>query len=384
MLVRADLNVPMQGTTVTDMTRIERFVPTVRDLCTRGARVVIMSHLGRPGGQVTPALSLAPVAEAMAQALGAPVQFIPHTVGGAAKARAAGLGNGDVALLENLRFYREETDNNPDFASQLAALADVYVNDAFSCSHRAHASTAAITALLPAYAGPSLVREIEALSRALDRPEHPVAALVGGAKVSSKIAILEHLLAKMDVLIIGGGMANTFLAAQGYDVGASLCERDFLDTARSIVQAARADNCTLVLPVDGVVAKAFAANAPHRTVDCDSIPGDQMMLDVGPQSVAVIRKAIEGCKTLLWNGPLGAFEIAPFDRATVEVAQYAAERTGDGALVSIAGGGDTVAALRRANVTDAFTYVSTAGGAFLQWLEGKELPAIAALNTKGP
>ncbi len=375
VLVRADLNVPLDGRKVTDTTRIDRFVPTAKALIARGARVVIMSHLGRPGGEVNPAFSLQPVAAALSVALGADVAFASDCVGQTAEIAVDKLGDGDVLLLENLRFHKGETDNSETFATRLSVLGDLYVNDAFSTAHRAHASTHAITRKLPSYAGPSLMAEINALSAALTTPEKPVAALVGGAKVSSKIGVLEFLVPKMDKLIIGGGMANTFLAALGYSVGKSLCEMDALDTARGIMDAARANNCELILPVDVVVAKEFSAGAENQVVAIDAIPDDAMALDVGPQSEAAIIAALSECKTLLWN-------VEPFGHGTFAVAKAAADLTVAGKLITVAGGGDTAAALNAAGASENFTYLSTAGGAFLEWLEGRELPGIAALENQ--
>lgn len=382
VLVRADLNVPLNGTTVTDTTRIDRFVPTAKGLLDRGARVVIMSHLGRPGGEVNPDFSIAPIAGVLAAKLGCDVKFTKDCVGAKAESTVHGLKKGEVALLENLRFHKGETKNDAVFAAQLSNLGDLYVNDAFSTAHRAHASTEAITKILPSYAGPSLMAEINALSSALTTPEKPVAALVGGAKVSSKIGVLEYLVPKMDKLIIGGGMANTFLAALGHDVGKSLCEMDALDTANSIMDAAKASGCELILPVDVVVAKEFAAGAENEVVAINAIPEDAMALDIGPASEADVIAALGSCKTLLWNGPLGAFEIDPFGHGTFAVAKAAAELTKAGKLITVAGGGDTAAALNDAGASDDFTYLSTAGGAFLEWLEGRELPGIAALEQK--
>ncbi len=380
VLVRADLNVPLKGGVVTDTTRIDRFAPTAKGLIARGARVVIMSHLGRPGGEANPSFSLAPVAKALAGALGCDVKFTNDCVGNSAEATVHALKDGEVALLENLRFHKGETEDSPTFATRLSVMGDLYVNDAFSTAHRAHASTHAITKILPSYAGPSLMAEINALSAALTTPEKPVAALVGGAKVSSKIGVLEFLVPKMDKLIIGGGMANTFLAALGYKVGQSLCEMDALDTAKDIMDKARASGCELILPVDVVVAKEFAAGAENEVVAIDAIPEDAMALDVGPASEKSIIDALGECKTLLWNGPLGAFEIEPFGHGTFAVARAAADLTKAGKLITVAGGGDTAAALNDAGVSGDFTYLSTAGGAFLEWLEGRELPGVAALT----
>ena len=379
ILVRADLNVPLKGNVITDSTRIDRFLPTAKGLAARGARVVIMSHLGRPEGEANPTFSLAPIAKELAEKLGANVRFSSDCVGSAAESMVHELNDGDVALLENLRFHKGETNNDDTFATRLSVLADIYVNDAFSTAHRAHASTDAITRKLPSYAGPSLMAEINALSSALTEPEKPVAALVGGAKVSSKIGVLEYLVPKMDKLIIGGGMANTFLAALGYEVGKSLCEMDALDTARSIMEKAKASGCELILPEYVVVAKEFAAGAANEVVAIDAIPEDAMALDVGPASEATTIEALKSCKTLLWNGPLGAFEIEPFGHGTFAVAKAAAELTKQGKLITVAGGGDTAAALNAAGASNDFTYLSTAGGAFLEWLEGRELPGVAAL-----
>jgi phosphoglycerate kinase len=379
VLVRVDLNVPVKDGTITDATRLTRIVPTVRDLARRGAKVVLISHFGRPKDGPDPKLSLKPVAARLGDLLGTPVMFAADCVGEVARKAIAALQPGQVAMLENLRFYRSEEKNDANFARELAELGDIYVNDAFSCAHRAHASTEGLAHLLPAYAGPSMIEEINALRAVLDNPKRPVAAVVGGAKVSTKIPILENLLGKVDKLIIGGGMANTFLQAQGMEVGKSLAEPDFQGTARQIMEAARAKAVEIVLPIDGVVAGELRAGADHSTVDIGSVPKDGMILDVGPKSRARLVGMLESCRTLLWNGPLGAFEVAPFGEGTFALARAAAARTKAGRLVSIAGGGDTVAALNAAGVTGDFTYVSTAGGAFLEWLEGRELPGVAAL-----
>jgi phosphoglycerate kinase len=379
VLVRADLNVPVADGRVTDATRLTRLVPGIQDLARRGAKVVVLSHFGRPKGAVVPEMSLRPVAEALGAELGRPVAFASDCVGQGAATAIAGLPDGGVLVLENLRFHKGEEKNDPALAAELAKLGDIFVGDAFSCAHRAHASTDAITRLLPSYAGPLLMEEINALRTALEQPQRPTAAVVGGAKVSTKIPVLTNLMAKVDHLIIGGGMANTFLLANGYAIGKSLAEPDLVGTAREIMAAAQAKGCTIVLPVDGVVAGEFKAGAANRVVDVTAIPADQMMLDVGPRSIAHLSQVIEQCRTLLWNGPLGAFEIAPFGEGTFALARQAAAMTKAGRLVSVAGGGDTVAALNAAGVTDDFTYVSTAGGAFLEWLEGRELPGIAAL-----
>jgi len=381
VLVRADLNVPMKDGQVTDTTRIDRTVPTLTELAEKGARVVVITHLGRPKGEVKPEFSVAPVAEAMSRALGRPVAFASDCVGAAAKAVVDGMADGDIAMLENLRFHGAETDNDAAFAAQLAELGDAYVSDAFSCSHRAHASTEAIARLLPAAAGRLMQAELEALSGVLENPQKPVAAVVGGAKISTKLDVLGHLSEKVDLLIIGGGMANTFLNAKGVNVGKSLCEHDMADSARAIMDGASAAGCEIVLPLDAVVAKEFKENAENETVALDAVPDDGMILDAGPASVADLKTRLADCRTLVWNGPLGAFEIAPFDAATNAVAQEAAKLTGEGSLLSVAGGGDTVAALAHAGVGGDFSYVSTAGGAFLEWLEGKTLPGVAVLLT---
>jgi len=379
VLVRADLNVPVADGRVMDATRLTRLVPGLQDLAKRGAKVIVLSHFGRPKGARVPEMSLKPVAEALGTALGRPVAFAEDCVGDVAAKAVASLPNGGILVLENLRFHKGEEKNDPELAAALAKLGDIFVGDAFSTAHRAHASTDAITRLLPSYAGPLLMEEINALRTALEHPKRPTAAVVGGAKVSTKIPVLTNLMAKVDHLIIGGGMANTFLLAQGHAIGKSLAEPDLASTAREIMDAAAAKGCTIALPVDGVVAAEFKAGAASRVVDVTSIPADQMVLDVGPKSIARLAKIIEGCRTLLWNGPLGAFEIAPFGEGTFALARQAAAMTKAGKLVSVAGGGDTVAALNAAGVTDDFTYVSTAGGAFLEWLEGRELPGITAL-----
>jgi phosphoglycerate kinase len=378
VLVRCDLNVPVKDGRVTDATRLDRVVPGLRDLAKRGARVIVLSHFGRPKGPDA-ALTLKPIADAMSRALGAPVAFAADCIGAPAAAAVATLQNGQFLLLENLRFHKGEEANDPAFAKALASLGDIFVGDAFSCAHRAHASTEGLTHLLPSFAGPLMMEEIGALRAALDRPQRPTAAVVGGAKVSTKIPVLENLMAKVDTLIIGGGMANTFLAAQGISVGKSLAEPDFADTARQIMAAAKARGCEIVLPVDGVVAREFKAGAASEVVDIKACPADAMILDIGPKSVAHLVGVLAGCKTLLWNGPLGAFEIEPFGAGTFALANAAADQTHAGSLVSVAGGGDTVAALNAAGVAERFTYVSTAGGAFLEWLEGRELPGVAAL-----
>ncbi|MBO6548166.1 MAG: phosphoglycerate kinase [Rhizobiales bacterium] len=381
VLVRADLNVPMQNGVISDATRIERFLPTVRELTKRGARVVIMTHFGRPGGQVDPSLSLAPVAEKVAELLpDTKVSFAPDCIGEQAETVVAALSNGDVCVLENLRFHKGETDNDPAFVAELVALGDLYVSDAFSTSHRAHASTEGIARHLPAFAGPLMMLEVNALKAALEAPKRPVAAVVGGAKVSTKIQLLTNLVNKVDMVIVGGGMANTFLFAQGVQVGKSLCEPDYIDTVENILGRAAESGCKIVLPTDVVVASEFAEGAANEVVDVNAVPEDKMILDAGPQSVAGLVEKLSGCKTLVWNGPLGAFEISPFGEGTFALARAAAQATIEGQLTTIAGGGDTVAALNAANVTSDFTYVSTAGGAFLEWLEGRALPGVVALT----
>ena len=373
VLLRADLNVPLRGGKVGDRTRIERTLPTIRELAGRGARVVILSHLGRPKGRPAPGLSLRPVAEALAEALAAPVAFAAADPA----AVIAGLPAGGVALLENLRFDPGEEANDPGYAARLAALGDAYVNDAFSAAHRAHASTEALARLLPAAAGRLMQRELEALEAAFDAPERPLGAIVGGAKVSTKLNLLGSLSARVDMLAIGGGMANTFLHAQGFEVGRSLCERGMAETARGILGAAERRGCEVVLPQDAVVAPALEAGAAAAVATVDKVPAGAMILDIGPQSAAGLIDRLRRLRTLVWNGPLGAFEAPPFDRGTNEVAQAAAGMDG---LLTVAGGGDTAAALAQAGVAGQFGYVSTAGGAFLEWLEGRVLPGVAALE----
>ena len=379
VLVRVDLNLPMQDGKVTDTTRIDRVLPTIEELSARGARVVLLAHFGRPKGRRVPEMSLRPVARALSDILGRPVTFADDCIGEAAEQAIAGLKNGDIALLENLRFHPGEEKNDPAFADALAALGDIFVSDAFSCAHRAHASTVGLAERLPTYAGRCMEAELSALNAALENPAHPVAAVVGGAKVSTKLDLLGNLLEKVDYLMIGGGMANTFLAAKGFDVGKSLCEHDLAATAREIMDHADGSGCRILLPVDALLAKEFAANAPHRVAAIEDVGGDEMILDAGPETVKALTAVLRECRTLVWNGPMGAFEIPPFDTATVALARAAAELTKAGRLLSVAGGGDTVAALNHAGVAGDFTYVSTAGGAFLEWLEGKTLPGVAAL-----
>ncbi|GEO82743.1 phosphoglycerate kinase [Pararhodospirillum oryzae] len=381
VLVRADLNVPVRDGKVSDTTRIDRSAETVRELADRGACVVVCSHFGRPKGARVPEMSLRPVVEPLSRALGGrPVAFAEDCVGPAAELVVNGLAPGDVALLENLRFHAEEEKNDPAFAQKLADLCDLYVNDAFSSAHRAHASTEYIAHLVPCAAGRLMQAELEALGKALENPQRPVAAVVGGAKVSTKLELLGNLVSRVDRLIIGGGMANTFLFAQGTEVGASLCERDMADTARAIMDKAAAAGCTLVLPIDAVVAREFKEGAANEVVAIEAVPADAMILDVGPASAQAVIDTLSACKTLVWNGPMGAFEIKPFDAATNAVARWAADATRSGTLLTVAGGGDTVSALANAGVVDVFSYVSTAGGAFLEWLEGKTLPGVAALQ----
>jgi phosphoglycerate kinase len=379
VLVRADLNVPVRSGDVTDATRLERLVPGVDELSRGGAKVVLISHFGRPKGAPDCEFSLRPVADRLSRLLGRPVAFATDCIGPAAEKAVSALNAGDIAVLENLRFHKGEEKNDPAFAQALARLGDIYVDDAFSTAHRAHASTDALARLLPSYAGPLLMEEVAALRSVLDRPARPVTAIVGGAKVSTKIPVLTNLIAKVDTLIIGGAMANTFLLAHGVKVGRSLVEPNFAETAREILHAAKACNCEVVLPEDVVVAAALEACAPSRICPVGEVPADQMILDVGAAAVAQCIDVLGRCKTLLWNGPLGAFEVPPFGEGTFQVARAAAAATEAGRLISVAGGGDTVAALNAAGVTDRFTYVSTAGGAFLEWLEGRELPGIAAL-----
>ncbi len=381
VLVRVDFNVPMADEQVTDTTRIERALPTIRDLMQRKAKVILMSHLGRPKGKKVHELSLSPVAAAMARILvGEAVGFANNCIGETAVDMIEGMEDGEVALLENLRFHPGEEANDPDFAAELASLGDLYVDDAFSAAHRAHASVAALAGLLPAAAGRQMQAELEHLGRALESPERPSAAIVGGAKVSTKLALLGNLVQKVDMLAVGGGMANTFLHALGTSVGASLCEQDMADTAREIVESAKAAGCDIVLPTDAQVADKLEAGVSAETVSVKAVPEGKMILDVGAATAEHLAKRLAECKTLVWNGPLGAFEVPPFDEGTNQLAQAAAALTREGKLTSVAGGGDTVAALNNAGVLDDFTYVSTAGGAFLEWLEGKTLPGVAALE----
>ncbi len=381
VLVRVDFNVPLHNGEVADATRLERAAPTIRDLAARGARVILLSHFGRPKGKPDPGMSLAPLVPAIEQALGGqPVAFAADCVGPRAEQAVAELADGQVLLLENLRFHGGEEAGDADFAAALAALGDLYVNDAFSAAHRAHASVEALARLLPAAAGRLMLSELEHLTAALERPRRPVAALVGGAKVSSKLAVLGHLVRQVDLLVIGGGMANTFLAAAGHDVGRSLCEHEMLETARAIMAEAQAGGCDIVLPTDVIVAEQRTVGIACDAVSVKAVPADKMILDCGPETALHIVRRLEAVATLVWNGPLGCFETPPFDAATNAVAQAAAALTRKGALLTVAGGGDTVAALTHAGVTADFSYISTAGGAFLEWLEGKALPGVAALQ----
>lgn len=378
VLTRVDINVPVEGGQVTDTTRIDRIVPTVDDIIAKGGKPLLIAHFGRPKGKVVAEMSLRQVVPALAEALGRKVQFI-ETLEGAEnptqEARAA-----EVLLLENIRFHPGEEANDPDFAARLAALGDVYCNDAFSAAHRAHASTEALARLLPACAGRLMQAELQALEKALGDPERPVMALVGGGKISTKLDLLDNLVEKVDMLVIGGGMANTFLAAQGLGVGRSLCEHDMTDTARAIAEKAKGTGCEILLPRDVVVAEELREDAGHEVVAAEECPDDKMILDAGPDSVALVKQAMGRARTLIWNGPLGAFEFTPFDAATNAVAAHAADLCQAGKLIAVAGGGDTVAALNRAGAAEKFTYISTAGGAFLEWMEGKTLPGVAALG----
>ncbi len=380
VLVRLDLNVPMKDGRVTDTTRIERAVPTVRELGDAGARVIILCHFGRPKGKVVPEMSLAPVTEAVSRTLGKPVAFATDCTGSSAAQTVAALNDGGVAMLENLRFEAGEEGNDPAFADALAVHGDLFVNDAFSAAHRAHASVVGLAERLPAAAGRLMQQELEALGKALGNPDRPVAAIVGGAKVSTKLDFLGNLVGRVDLLAIGGGMANTFLAAKGIEVGASLCEHDMTDTARAIMEKAQAAGCTIALPTDAMVAAEFASGATSEVVPVDAVPATKMILDIGPASAADLARRMADCRTLVWNGPMGAFELEGFDVGTKTVACAAADLTEKGNLLSVAGGGDTVAALAHAGALERFTYVSTAGGAFLEWLEGKTLPGVAALE----
>jgi phosphoglycerate kinase len=381
VLLRVDLNVPMENGRVTDLTRIERVAPTITEISDKGGKVILLAHFGRPKGR-DPKESLKPVAEALSKVIKKPVAFADDCIGEPAQKAIADMKDGDILCLENTRFHKEEEKNDPTFVAELAKLGDIWVNDAFSAAHRAHASTEGLGHKLPAYAGRTMQAELDALNKALEAPTKPVIAIIGGAKVSTKIDLLENLVSKVDALVIGGGMANTFLHAQGVAVGKSLAEKDLAATALRIMEKAEGANCAIILPVDAVVANQFAANAPSHAYGLDAIPADGMILDVGPQSTARIHSAIDDAATLVWNGPLGAFEMTPFDRGTVVAAKHAAERTKAKKLVSVAGGGDTVAALNQAGVAGDFSYVSTAGGAFLEWMEGKPLPGVEVLKIR--
>src|SRR4030088_3285115 len=381
VLLRVDLNVPMENGRVTDLTRLERVAPTITEISDRGGKVILLAHFGRPRGR-DPKDSLKPVAAALAKVIGKPVAFADDCIGEPAAAAVAAMKDGDILCLENTRFHKEEEKNDPAFVGQLAKLGDIWVNDAFSAAHRAHASTEGLGHKLPAYAGRTMQAELEALRKALEAPTKPVIAIIGGAKVSTKIDQLENLVSKVDALVIGGGMANTFLHAQGVGIGKSLAEKDLAATALRIFDKAEAANCAIILPGDAVAAFHFAANSPSHAYGLDAIPPAGMILDVGPQSIERIRAAIDDAATLVWNGPLGAFELPPFDRGTVAAAKHAAARTKAGKLISVAGGGDTVAALNQARVSGDFSYVSTAGGAFLEWMEGKPLPGVEVLRAK--
>jgi len=381
VLLRVDLNVPMEDGKVSDLTRLERAAPTIMEIADQGGKVILLSHFGRPKER-TPEDSLRPVADALARVLNRRVGFAEDCIGPAAQAAVSAMKNGDIVCLENTRFHRGEEKNDPVFTDALAALGDIWVNDAFSAAHRAHASTEGLGHKLPAYAGRNMQAELDALTRALESPQRPVAAIVGGAKVSTKLDLLGNLLSKVNTLIIGGGMANTFLAAQGRMVGKSLCEHDLAATARETLAKAEAANCKIVLPVDAVVTKEFKAHAPWRVTPIDAVAADEMILDIGPRTIEHVVSVLARVKTLVWNGPFGAFEMEPFDNGTVEVAEAAAELTQAGKLKSIAGGGDTVAALNAAGSAKRFTYVSTAGGAFLEWIEGRALPGVEVLRVQ--
>lgn len=379
VLVRVDLNVPVENGVVSDVTRLERILPTIRDIASRGGKVILLAHFGRPKGR-DPKESLGPIAAALASHLGQPVAFAVNCIGAVAAEAVAAMRPGDVLCLENTRFHAGEEKNDPAFVAALAALGDVYVNDAFSAAHRAHASTEGLAHILPACAGRTMQAELEALDKALGKPARPVMAIVGGAKVSTKLELLGNLVSKVDVLVIGGGMANTFLSARGLDVGKSLCEHDLVATAREIEAKAKVAGCAIMLPIDALAAKEFKAHPGHRIADVSDIAADEMILDAGPKSIEAVIARLQTMRTLVWNGPFGAFELEPFDTATVAVAKAAAALTRSGKLVCVAGGGDTVSAMNHAGVADDMTYISTAGGAFLEWMEGKPLPGVEALK----
>ena len=379
VLTRVDINVPMEGDRVTDTTRIDKIVPTVEDIIARGGKPVLLAHFDRPKGKVVPEMSLGRVKPALEAALGRKVVFGTDCLGEAAQAAIAAAGPGDVVLLENTRFHGGEEKNDPALVAEMAALGDIFVNDAFSAAHRAHASTEGLARKLPSAAGRLMEAELKALEAALGSPARPVAAVVGGAKVSTKLELLANLVGKVDHLIIGGGMANTFLVAKNIEVGKSLAERDMAETAQDILEKAARKGCQIHLPVDVVVAREFKAHAAHEVVSAEACPPDAMILDAGPKTVLLLEAVFAQCRTLIWNGPLGAFELPPFDAATMAAAKAVAKLTREGSLISVAGGGDTVAALNQAGVAEDFTFISTAGGAFLEWMEGKELPGVAAL-----
>jgi len=380
VLLRVDLNVPMENGKVSDLTRIERVAPTINELAGKGAKVILLAHFGRPKGR-DPKESLKPVAAVVSQVVKRPVGFADDCIGEVAEKAVAAMKDGDVLCLENTRFHPQEEKNDKAFVDKLAKLGDIWVNDAFSAAHRAHASTEGLGHKLPAYAGRTMQAELEALDKALGAPKKPVIAIVGGAKVSTKLELLENLVSKVDALVIGGGMANTFLHAEGVKIGKSLAEKEMAPTALKIIAKAEKANCAIILPVDAVVAFHFEANAPSHAYGLDAIPADGMILDIGPQSIERVKAAMDDAATLVWNGPVGAFELNPFDKGTMAAAKYAAERTKAGKLTSVAGGGDTVAALNQAGVAEKFTYVSTAGGAFLEWMEGKPLPGVEVLKS---
>ena len=382
VLLRVDLNVPMDNGRVSDATRLTRITKTITEIAEKGGKVILLSHFGRPKGVVNPKESLKPVAITLAYMLRRHVEFVDDCVGKKAEDAVSWMKPGDIICLENTRFHKGEEKNDPAFVAELAKLGDIWINDAFSTAHRAHASTEGLGHVLPAYAGRSMQAELDALTKALEAPTHPVAAVIGGAKVSTKLDLLENLVTKVDALVIGGGMANTFLHAQGVNVGKSLCEKELAPTALRILEKAEAAKCAVILPVDAVIAREFVAHAPSEACGLDAIPSDAMILDVGPKSVDRVRTAFDAAKTVVWNGPLGAFELSPFDRGTVQAARHAAGLTREGKLISVAGGGDTVAALNHAGVASDFTYVSTAGGAFLEWMEGKPLPGVEVLRVK--
>lgn len=379
ILLRVDFNVPVQDGVITDATRIERALPTIRELKDKGAIVILIAHFGRPKGKDL-SESLRLIADKTSELLGDKVVFIEDTIGEQTQQAVNALQAGQVAMLENVRFYPEEEKNDPDFAKQLAALGDIYVNDAFSAAHRAHASIEGVAKLRPAYAGRLMEEELSALQNGLENPQRPMAAIVGGSKVSTKLSVLDNLVQKVDYLVLGGGMQNTFFAAQGVEVGKSLCERDMIPQAKQIMETAAKAGCKIVLPIDRVTVKDFGANAPFTIVPFDQLPADQEGVDIGPATVENVRNILKTCKTVLWNGPMGVFEVKPFDNGTNGLAKAVAELTKDGTLISVAGGGDTVAALEQAGAINDFTYVSTAGGAFLEWMEGKTLPGVQVLQ----